>query len=594
MESNAADQYEIQPPGSPLPLELLMVVFRFLDPGSLKNMALVCKTWYRLSKDNSMWMQIFKERFSSIGSVFPRVSRTRLWRTELIERETLIKNWKKGKGVHNTYNLESLFYTTDLQCDFKTNRLISLNKNTGNLVTCSLNNGANIDLQPSTIPSGTTAYAMSKHSIVFGRWDSKVFGSLINHKNILLSGIKEFKGAGHRGMVTCVNVNQTELGKEGKIGAITGDENGTIVGWDLKKGAQVAHCKICEATIAKVDSDYKDVIVVLDTQGALYVVKNMFNVFDCTPEVHELQVSLEINPQNVMFMKMYVDYGDSNIVLIDENTVEIISYRDNLVRRFVTEEPIYKSSLEQNSTAFTKRDVELVGTDPLFLAILLKSGRVLVINVRAYEYQIRPVLDILPRLAYEDDDYQRVVAINQNVDLPALSEIAINSLVVAVGSYNGKIEFYDITTGEFFRKIAIKSSSKMLQQVGSQLLPITNIVMDQSLSAGVVAYGSMVQFFKFGDFYKELETKRKKKNFKERKYSNNHIKEAIKDYEYELHEEAQTASRLQKYNGDHLEDSDEELQMALALSMSINETSVGSQEQDDDLLVAIELSKQII
>ncbi|KAH3667339.1 hypothetical protein OGAPHI_002988 [Ogataea philodendri] len=509
------------------------------------------------------------------------------------QTETLVKNWKKGKGVHNIYNLEDLFYTTDIQCDFHTSRLLSLNKNTGNLVTCNLNNGANVDTQHSTIPSGTTAYALGQHSIVFGRWDSKVYGSLVNHKNILLPGVKEYRGTGHRGMVTSVHVNVSELGKEGKIGALTGDENGNLVGWDVKKGVQTAVCHVCDGSIAKIKSNYKDVVVVLDGDGAIYIIRNLFSVFESTPQVDKLDVSLDLDPNHLVSLKVYVDYGDCNVILIDENRLEIVSYRDRLVRRLSTVEPIYRASLEQNSVATTKRDVDLVGSDPLLLALLLRSGKVLVVNVRSYEYEIRPLLEFVPKLAFEDDDYQRVVHTNANFDLPALSEVAVNSLVLAVGSYNGKVELYDVNTGEFFRKIAVKPNTKLLQLMGNQLLGIFNITLHQNLSAGIISYGSVVHFFKFGDFYKDLESKRKKKNFKERKYSNNHLKEAIKDYEFDQDEHVETLSRIDKYNGSQLEDSDEELQMALALSMSLNNSTANVDSEDEELQRAIELSKQL-
>ncbi|GME85418.1 unnamed protein product [Ambrosiozyma monospora] len=233
--------------------------------------------------------------------------------------------------------------------------------------------------------------------------------------------------------------------------------------------------------------------------------------------------------------------------------------------------------------------------------VLLRSGKVIVINVRENVFEIEPITSFYPQLI-NDDDYRRVITTDPNIDLPPLSVIAINSLVLIVGSYNGKAELYDVLTGEFLRGLTDKISRKTLDLISNQLLPISNIQTEQDLSAGVLIFGPVVRFFKFGDYYKDMDKKKRKILAGDRKPSSNDVKRSLEEYEYESYHENLKYEMLDRYNGQDAQDSDEELQMAMALSASMNNSSVNvtnsssrdiplHNDVDEDLLRAIELSK---
>ncbi|GME94032.1 unnamed protein product [Ambrosiozyma monospora] len=324
-------------------------------------------------------MQIFRIRYPLVPSHFSSIARTHQWREELIKRELLLKNWRKGKGFQNTFTLNDLLFVSDLHADFQNNRMLAFDTHTGRLLTCNINNGSSMDSNISSVPSGTTSYDISKHFIFYGRWDGKVFGSLINHKNILMSGIKEFQNPQHQGMITAIHLIKTDLAKQGKMGGFSGDQHGNLRGWDLKKGEKMLSLNISSLPLVKIESNGKDVIVVLSNNGDLFIIDNVFNLFDPSPKVTKLYHFENEEEDDQISTKMIVDYGGQKIILYNNHKLEIISYASDNFGNYCTlvlelNESIYKASLEQNNTQFSVQDKDMVGGDPLMMGVLLRSA----------------------------------------------------------------------------------------------------------------------------------------------------------------------------------------------------------------------------
>ncbi|KAI9208943.1 WD40-repeat-containing domain protein [Polychytrium aggregatum] len=83
-----------------LPEELLIVVFALLGPESLPILERVCKLWYHVLKDDSLWRSALRVYF---GSLPLRRLTTESWKKELIQRLSLIRLWKRGKVGANFF-----------------------------------------------------------------------------------------------------------------------------------------------------------------------------------------------------------------------------------------------------------------------------------------------------------------------------------------------------------------------------------------------------------------------------------------------------------------------------------------------------------
>ncbi|VEU21822.1 DEKNAAC102526 [Brettanomyces naardenensis] len=657
-----------------LPTELLIQIFSHLDPASLRRIALVCRSWNKLASDNAVWCQIFQARFHRVGATFSSLARTPAWRTELIYRESLVKTWRRGRSTRRTYSLaQGLAQTSNLFADFARDRLVAFDANSGRLLGCHLDSGHGASAALCAIPGGTTAYAAGPHFLLFGRWDGSVYGSLVDHRNILLVGLHELGHGGphHLAMVTAAHVCSGDIGKAGTVGAFTGDQEGRVLGWDVRTGECVmdipppsdpalsdgggmetdsviqeeevvptgattgssisplppspalsaaasaptsalaaassatiplssAGSSLSVATtpasipssrlspITRMDSDGHSLLI-LNSLGHLWYVSlsqlQSIPSYICTFDTPLTATSISTN--------MLVDYGGENVVLYDDRRLEIHSFNSSSISVLHLDpgEQIYRAALEDNNHRFLKQNDRIVGKDPLLMAILLRSGRVLIVNVRERQFHIIPITSFFPQMISE--------MVPDNT--PPISAITLNALVVLVGSRDGQVEMYDVMTGEFCRKVSERLGKKLLISVGrAEPIPVSNIIVDEKLAVGVITYGPIVQFFKFGDFYRDLERKSRKKAFsKDRKGTTDELRIRMDDYQYQLDEENSAYDLVAKYNGDSSENPDEEMQMALALSVSMensrDNSRYGGEEgpaEDEELRKAIELSER--
>ncbi|QPG74756.1 hypothetical protein FOA43_002089 [Brettanomyces nanus] len=553
-----------------LPTELLIIIFSHLDPTSLRRIALVCKSWYRLTCDNIVWRQIFRVRFPLVGETFTSVIRTAFWRQELICRETLIKTWYRGRATRRTYTLaQALGQVSDCYADFLRDRFVAFDANSGRLAECRMASGHGVSAESCSIPGGTTAYSTGRHFFLFGRWDGAIFGSLVDHKNILLNGLHQFQPDKHSSMVTAAHVCPGELGKPGYVGAFTGDQQGNVFGWDLREGKCLVKVAVNSSAIVKISSDGRSNLVVLSANGDLNHVTGSFQRRSQTTKICTFLTTPSVNQANSVSINMLVDYGGGNVVLFDDLKLEIYSFVGSRhVLQLQPGEQIFRASLEENQHRYQKKDDKLVGGDPLFMAVLLRSGTVLVVNVRETEYHVIPATRFVP---------QMVGQLPPDDTLPPVCAVTLNALVILVGSRDGRVEMYDIVTGDFCRKVSERVGKRILaNSIGrAESIPVSRILIDEKLAAGVVVLGPIVQFFKFGDFYKELENGRggRKSYSKEKKRSVDEVQTRIDDYEYQRDQRDREYDMFIKYNGEGAGDDPEEeqLELALALSASIQD-----------------------
>ncbi|OUM55891.1 hypothetical protein BVG19_g5506 [[Candida] boidinii] len=685
-----------------LPIELLILVFSYLDPLTLKSIGYVCKNWYNLSKDNTVWLQVFRSRFNGLDK-FSSVSKSTKWKQELIQRELLLKKFTKSQGSHNAFYILSTGLITEIHYDFSTNKIVSFGKNTGNLLISSFNNGKFKELYFYLIPSGTTSYDIGKNCICYGRWDGKVFGNYFVKNNLQERKMYEFidnkdcyknfnslpntsnNNTLHHGLITSVHVNQTEnysniinphsninlSNLDNTINCFTADNSGLLIGWNILKRHSIIKLKIGNNGIIKINSNFKDYIIVINNIGELFVIYFDFKILKYGLDLIKdplIKKLTNISIDDLININLIVDYYSDNLVLISEKKIDIFKFKNDLNFgnnknfKVLNDDIIYKVTNELkndnlNSNSFNPL---IAGNDSFNLAVLFRSGKIMVFNVRDVQYELKPIVSFYPNTDLErnnasrsndmthdstpeDSEYEsdtneeneHINIPNINTDTerdeiqtqqqeqqrqnepnattpnpnptmqqpppninnenindgisPKVCSICINSIVILVGLYNGVVDMYDLYTGKFLRRISNKSRKF---HSNTYLFPVSNIIIEDEVGCknfrGVVVSGNVVQFFKYGELESPNRnyTNKKKKNFINGANSKSRKLESFKNIQYELDDyEIEETNKinnlnkqekiLSKFNGDKLEDSDEELQIALALSASINNSDNG-------------------
>lgn len=485
-------------------------------------------------------------------------------------RDPLSRTWSAARAVRRTYTLGELGPTTNFYPDFARGRLLAYDPTTGQVLGCRVASGHGASTETCAIPTGTTAYDVGDHHIVFGRWDGSVYGSVLNHKNILLAGVRKMEpGKGSQAMVTAAHVVPGPVGKTGTVGAFTGDVAGTIRGWDIRAGKCVVEFR-CATTggndgpqITRIDSDGKLRVVVLDAAGDVFLVDGAFS---SQPQVTHVGTfpprPLQADPASSASMRMLVDYGGQNVVLYDSSRLEIFSFTGGrYALPLVAGDRVCGAKLEAGPHRFTRQTPTIVGKDPLLLAVALATGRILIINVREREYKLKPLVSFVPRLV--EDCLARG-------ELPPISAMALNGLVVAVGSRDGAAELYDVTTGEFSRVVAERPGRRMMARAGIQSPGVSGIWLDEKNAAGIVSYGAVVQFFQFGELFKHEE--RRKPVSRHNKAAADVVRERVEDYEYQEEQKDKEYERVTRFNGSDA-DEQEQMEVAMALSASMAEAN---------------------
>ncbi|ODV96646.1 hypothetical protein PACTADRAFT_1233 [Pachysolen tannophilus NRRL Y-2460] len=566
---------------SNLPPELLINIFSYLDPYTLDILGYVCSNWNSIVNNNELWKETFKKRNGTIQ--FSSITRSKNWRNEYILREDIIKKWRKGTSFHQNYFIHNSLLT-DAATDFQGDKIVLFSKNSGDVNLCSLKTGKNEAVIPATSPSGTTCYDLNKNCIIFGRWDGKVYAKLFSSKSYLTS-LTLFEGGNHLNRVTSITSNKFQLsGKPGVVGAISGDEEGELIFWDLKMGNLISKLKVSNVSIVNIESNFKDITIVRDSEGTLYIIhKDLINYEQDTHPIiktietktHLMPDDQTIVPLNQSTSTMVIDFGGKNIILSKVNELIIYSYNEssfNVLKNYKlknSKDEIFKICIDGNYTK--EYDSKIAGNDGCLIGLLLRSGRVLILNCRSQN---------LNTLTEFDPEIKQGPAVHE--ELPPICSISINACVVLLGTYNGFSVLHNAITGSLVRVASVRIPKRLLPL--EYLIPVTCVSLDTSdnySTNGIVVVGNVVQYFQFGEqncyekYKKACQQSATKKRAKikgalsDRKFAiDRGIKVELDDLTYENEFLENRKKLISKYNGLQY-DEDEELSIALALSESI-------------------------
>ncbi|RLV94285.1 hypothetical protein JA1_001885 [Spathaspora sp. JA1] len=600
-----------------LPTELLIAIFSQLDPVYLNLIRLVCKRWNFVINDRETWTNAFTNKFHT-PKIFPSLSSNCM--TEYFMRLNIIKNWKKGHAIHSFYQLINNEYRfNDLtRCDFTQDRIMIFSKRHGNITSGNLHSGRNQSYIPGGSNLNISCVAMNGNYLLMGKLNGEVhLKNLVTSTSVSSRSSYQVFSSGEQQdlpvMCVCMNDNPDKF--KTRVDAITGGYNGIVKCWNFQ-GKLVKSFQFEQQIVYNVASDFQKYII-LNTDSKLVIID-----YQSLEIVHELDLGLTIenteDPNNASYFqnliqsknKLDVDYVDKNIIICYDTIIKVFNFESGIRQRQLDlKTSIVKSYLqtcsEHKLLSNNSRNRTIIGSDGLLYVNLLADDSVIIWNVREDSSKIEPIVHIQPSLNYMKYSPMLHDAIVQR-DLPYIVDIAITSTILAVCGYNGLCNIYDVYTGKFLREISLKFPKKF-EHMHDRLIGDVYIKLNpnQIDCNGVIVCGDTVQYFQFGDLQPvNLSKTKKQKSINLGVHSKHESKKKIKDgmdeYTSQKYNQKMTHALLDKYNGTQYDDEDEELSIALAISQSYQNSSKGESDSsefidpslDDDLLLAIELSKQ--
>lgn len=625
-----------------LPTELLIHVFSNLDPVYLNTMRLVCKRWNFVINDRQTWINSFNLKFNT-PVVFPSLTNSANWMLEYFTRLQVIKNWKKGTALHSSYQLINNEYRfndcilTNFSGNSGLGRILVFSKKYGNIALSNLKNGKNQSFIPGGNPQAyeNLSFALNWNHLLIGKLNGEIHlknlltstssGSTRSSSTVFADPVSHDKSPV---MVVEINLSGTDKYKL-KVDVISGSFAGSLKLWNMN-GQVVKLIRFPGEIILNVKSNFKKFIVVT-TDCCIHIVD--YNTYDVVATM-ELGFSIENHEEPTIhgyydtFLRVRntldVDFGNSNIVVCYQSIVKVFNFKDlNNIheRQVVLPEGVFviKSKMQtiSNNKINGTRNPRIIGGDGLLFANSLSDDTVIIWNVREDE-NYRPST-ITPhctiRLTFRDIKYTTQGGVFDYIldrNLPFITSIALNSSIIAIGGYNGVANAYDVFTGKFIKEIYVKFP-KRFNHMYDELIPITDIKLNdnQQDASGVIVCGDTMQYFQFGETRLTVTGaseggKKQKANVGSynKHESKKKIKDGWEDYDTQRWIQKKQQDLFDKYNG-QLDEDDDELSLALALSQSVHhnsgkivegeseENSVPSHVEDDDLKIAIELSKQL-
>ncbi|KAI5955644.1 hypothetical protein KGF54_001146 [Candida jiufengensis] len=596
-----------------LPNEILIQILSQLDPLILNELRLVCKKWNFIINDKETWTKSFQIRFgiNPNSSSFPNVTNSNNWMNEYFTRLNILRNWKKGHSIHQSYKILNNEYNFNdfTMCDFKMNKLIIFDKRSGNISSGNLDSGKNQNFIPGDFNLNTLSFAMNWNYLILGKINGDIIlKNLITSTSLSqrVSSTKFIIIEEERSPIMDIIINQYVDKNKISIDIISGSYNGLLQCWSLN--GQCKNKVELDEPIYNIKSDFNKFIIV-NTAYHLYVLDfdtlNILNKVDLGITINDGEhIHLEqlINQKNTLD----VDYGGKNIILSYKSTIKVFSFHGIGIRKLDLEDGviIIESKFQTcNSNKLINMNDNVIGKDGLFYGNLLSDNSIIIWNIRDESTNsIIPQYRLYPELNYKKVSNTVNNIINNN-ELMKITTFEFNSSILAISGYNGLTNIYDIFTGKFLREASIKFPKKfdnndILRKTSSIKLNPNNLN-----SNGLIICGDCIQYFQFGKLLTSNDQPNSiKKNSKQLNlgtYNNNKhelknkINDEINEYNEKLNQQQQTNRLFNKYNGTQYDDEEEEMRIALAMSENLenfNNTNNKLNEFDEDLKLALELS----
>ncbi|KAI5961220.1 uncharacterized protein KGF55_004145 [Candida pseudojiufengensis] len=588
-----------------LPDEILIQILSQLDPLLLNNLRLVCKKWNYIMNDKETWIRSFQIRFGIQSNMtsFPSVTNSNNWMNEYFSRLQIMKNWKRGNSIHQSYRLIVHEYDDLLSlCDFKMNKICLLDKRSTNISFGNLDSGKNQSFIP-----GDNAHLENLTCCI--NWNYLVIGkstgdivlknlitstSLSQRVSFIIFDVPEEE----KSAITAITMNQYVDKNAASVDVISGSFNGLLQCWSIN--GQLKLQIDLKESIYNVNSDFKNYIIT-NTRNHLYVLD-----FETLNILNKVELGINIvyyeDPETIVSSisrnTLNVDYGGKSIVITFMSLIKVFNFHDVGVRTLTLKNGVRAKKVKFQTCYPNKilnRNENIIGSDGLLVGVLLNDDSIMVWNIRENSNSsIVPQYRIYPELNYKKLSSRLNYEISR-LELSKITTFALNSSILAVSGYNGLTYIYDVFTGKFLREISIKFP-KRFEQMHHHLQFTTEIKLnpDPFNTNGLIICGEYIQYFQFGELINQNKSNKSKKpkqinlGVHNKHESKKKITDGMDEYNRQLNQQKQTNQLFDKYNGTIYDDDEEEMRIALAMSENLHSNQ--NEEMDEDLKLALELS----
>ncbi|CCK72098.1 SCF ubiquitin ligase complex subunit UFO1 KNAG_0J00150 [Huiozyma naganishii CBS 8797] len=253
-----------------LPAEVLIAIFGHLDEADLATLQTLSRRFRALIRDEELWKTLFRARLHTIH--FPSFSLSHKFSTEFVHRRQGIHLWKHNRAVKTKYVIQP---TRGIQLDppsiervvFDYPRCACYNDGIITLVQLhARRQRQRLTYIPCTTPQGCSTMDFNINAAVFGRFDGRVYGKSLTNKSYL-TPVAEFN-AGHATSVTAIAM------AAGGEDCVSASENGEIIWWNDTK--LVKRLQISQTAIFKVAMN-REITVAVDAK-TVHVLHEMDDV----------------------------------------------------------------------------------------------------------------------------------------------------------------------------------------------------------------------------------------------------------------------------------------------------------------------------
>lgn len=433
------------------PSEILINIFSNLDERDLYSLQIISKRFYSIINDEELWKNLFSSKFRT--NTFPSFTGSNKFSIEFINRKYGLHEWKHNKSVRTKYTISSGSRVTSPIGNILFDYPRCLCYSDGVITILQLQqfkksrgNRARLTYIPCTTPQGCSTLHFDLNSAVFGRFDGRLFGKILNNKSYL-QHVVEFDSQ-HSSAVTAIGTIDTS-----ENFCVSGSENGEIIWW--KNAKKVKAWKVSNNPILRL-SIYREWTIIMD-QNSIYVIHSM-------KELNSIQIpsktstSVGETPIQVQFFN--IDFGSKSIIIGDTTSLYVISFNPfnnmfGFTRTIEFEKDYIEEVVLDEVTSKKEQDLQLAGGNGCFMAIKLHSNTAKIINIRASG----------PKLVIQTD-----LSFNEN---EILYTCQVTNLVV-VCVLNGFINVYDALSGELIKVIQKTEKNPTFLRISQGRLLVSN------------------------------------------------------------------------------------------------------------------------
>ncbi|ANB10991.1 F-box protein Pof10 [Sugiyamaella lignohabitans] len=628
-----------------LPNEILVSVFSYLSPGCLDAASLVCRKWHQAASEAS-WRASFLRHFSS--AKFNRVTSSLKWRTELMTRLDYLHKWKKGHCNNLSFNA-LIWNISHVFCDFEASRItaFSIWRGIGTIADPTRGKVANQRVFTNKMLQAVADESCvdgSRFGLIYGFFsDGRVQATLFSHETRLRDYVT-MKGPRHFGDVSAVWINKLESPRTtNKVAALSAGEDGHVFQWEFNTCKLVRDFAVCpqytdgedeegkpkivkSRRIIHIQCDSKDKIVCINSHGEVFasVGGSEFVLIGCFihPVVQDDTSAVSVVSYfDVDFSSNYVVYAHGQYAMrfkltLDKSKFESVHFslggmspHGYITAISMDHTTFPQSDLSTDTPGLNFRYVAAATSDNLVFVWLLQdnadeNGSIAPLRRSESPFQVSEESQIGGVLPNEIPEFR-----------PSISAIALNSMVLLLGSYNGVTVALDLLTGEFLRVVSARFSKRALNLRATEdpnsvsLWPITHLEIDPDPANphGIIVVRSAIQYFDLGADLRKSTIKKKgvqkKRNARvpyegqglSRARLSEDIEMDLEMMELEDEEIDEARQHRQHLDGYLAHDLSEEDQLKYAMLLSEEAAKKESQpkteeEEDEEMRRAIDLS----